>query len=45
LVGEHLYGILGVILAIPVAASIKVVYGFILDKINEAERKEIGNRE
>jgi len=45
LVGEHLYGILGVILAIPVAASIKIVYGFILDKINEAERKEIGNRE
>ncbi|MFI5265589.1 MAG: AI-2E family transporter, partial [Candidatus Levyibacteriota bacterium] len=31
--GEHLYGILGVILAVPVAASIKIIYSFVFDKI------------
>ncbi len=37
--GEHLYGILGVILAIPVAASLKIVYSFIFDKIRQKDRK------
>lgn len=31
--GEHLFGILGVILAVPVAASIKIIYSFIFERI------------
>lgn len=31
--GEHIYGILGVILAVPVAASIKIIYSFIFERI------------
>lgn len=33
--GEHLYGILGVILAVPVAASIKIIYTFIFERIHK----------
>ncbi len=34
IVGEHLYGVIGVILAVPVAASIKIVYSFVFEKIH-----------
>lgn len=35
LAGGHLFGILGFILAVPVAATIKILLEFFLDKINE----------
>lgn len=35
LAGERIYGVIGVLLAVPTAATIKIVFGFILDKINE----------
>ncbi|MGE5041567.1 MAG: AI-2E family transporter [Candidatus Levyibacteriota bacterium] len=31
--GERLYGILGVILAVPVAASLRIIYSFLFEKI------------
>lgn len=31
LVGEHVYGILGVLLAVPVAATIKIIYEFVVE--------------
>lgn len=37
IVGERLYGILGVILAVPVAASIKIIYSFIFEKLKEKD--------
>lgn len=33
--GEHVAGILGLVLAVPVTAMIKIILGFFLDKINE----------
>lgn len=39
LAGEHLYGILGVLLAVPIAATIKIIIEFISDKVNIRERK------
>lgn len=33
LAGGHTFGILGIILAVPIAASLRVVLGFILDKL------------
>ena len=38
LAGERIYGIMGVLLAVPVAASIKIVYEFIFDKINNKNK-------
>lgn len=37
--GEHVYGILGVILAVPVAATIKILYSFFFEKIYQKDRK------
>lgn len=37
LAGEHIYGILGVLLAVPVAASLKIMYEYFFDKLNEKE--------
>ncbi len=34
LAGEQIYGIIGLLLAIPIAASLKVIYGFLLEKVN-----------
>ena len=33
--GEHVAGILGLVLAVPVTAMIRIILGFFLDKINE----------
>lgn len=38
LAGGNLYGILGVLLAVPIAASIKIIIEFIFDKVNTRER-------
>ncbi len=35
LAGEHLWGPMGFILAVPIAASIKILFEYFLDKINE----------
>lgn len=35
LTGQHLYGILGIILAVPVAATLKIIYEFVLGKIRQ----------
>lgn len=35
LAGGHIWGIMGFVLAVPIAASIKIVLQFFLDKINE----------
>lgn len=35
LAGEHLWGPMGFILAVPIAASIKILFEYYLDKINE----------
>lgn len=40
IVGQHLYGVLGVILAVPVAATVKIVYEFLLDKVNKKDYKK-----
>lgn len=37
--GSHIYGVIGVIFSVPVAAVIKIVYQFFLDKINEKDSK------
>ncbi|MCL4353637.1 AI-2E family transporter [Patescibacteria group bacterium] len=37
LAGEHLWGILGLVLAVPIAAVIRILLGFSLDKINEQD--------
>lgn len=39
IIGEHLYGVIGVILAVPVAASIKIVYSFVFEKIREHPKR------
>jgi predicted PurR-regulated permease PerM len=36
--GEHIAGILGLILAVPIAGSLKIIYEYALDKINDRER-------
>lgn len=41
IVGEHLYGILGVILAVPVAASIKILYVFFFEKLSQKDKKSL----
>lgn len=40
LAGEHLYGILGVLLAVPVAATIKIILAYVSDKVNTRERSK-----
>lgn len=39
LAGERLFGILGVIIAVPVAASIKIFYQFLFENINRHPKK------
>ncbi len=41
LAGEHLGGIMGLILAVPIAAAFRVLLDFSLDKINEQELIEV----
>lgn len=38
LAGQYLYGILGVLLAVPIAATIKIVLAYVSDKVNTRER-------
>jgi len=38
--GGHLFGILGFILAVPIAGVIKIILGFTLDKINSSSRSK-----
>ena len=38
LAGEHVMGILGIILAVPIAATIRIILDFSLDKINDRGR-------
>lgn len=40
LAGGHVFGLLGFILAIPVAAAIKIIFEFLLDKVNEEPTKK-----
>lgn len=36
--GEHIAGILGLILAVPVAGMIKIIFEYSLDKINSQDK-------
>ena len=38
LAGEHLYGILGVLMAVPVAATIKIIYQFAIEMIESPNK-------
>lgn len=39
LAGEHIYGVLGVLLAVPVAASLKIIYIFVLTKLEVRKQR------
>lgn len=42
LVGQHIYGIIGVLLAVPLAATLKILYEFVLERIREEDlRKQL----
>jgi hypothetical protein len=36
--GEHIAGILGLILAVPIAGIVKIIFEYSLDKINDHEK-------
>jgi predicted PurR-regulated permease PerM len=38
--GEHIWGILGVILAVPIAATLRILLEFSSDRISQSERKK-----
>lgn len=39
--GEHIFGILGVLLAVPVAASLKIIYQFIVENIEGPSKSSL----
>jgi len=41
LAGEHLYGLMGVLLAVPIAATVKIIYEFVILKIQEKDGKAV----
>lgn len=45
LAGEHLYGVLGVLLAVPVAATLKILFEFVNLKIQKVDFKKLRTKE
>lgn len=43
--GGHIWGAIGLILAVPIAGAIKILLDFSLDKINESDKKKVLGRE
>ena len=39
--GEHIYGIIGVLLAVPIAASIKIIYQFIIENVEGSSKSSL----
>lgn len=44
LAGGHIYGIIGIIFSVPIAATIKIIYEFALDKVNQKDRNQLQKR-
>lgn len=43
--GGHIWGIIGLILAVPIAGAIKILLDFSIDRINESDNKKVPGRE
>ena len=41
LAGQHLYGVVGVLLAVPIVASLKITYEFVLERIREEDHGKV----
>ena len=39
--GEHIGGIIGLILAVPIAGILKIIFEYSLNKINDREKSEV----